>query len=179
MKRVKILEIIILIIIIISIGVIYKVAMTILDTPIEDSTSSEVTDYKKTKVYEYTISLSDVSKYPNSDYIDLNGSNTLIDVTSVDNYIQEYKEVITIKYNLPTSEYKDNLINYCNSYNEIEYSYQLTCEYSDIYTLVITNNYLLSKLSLTDIETPVSYNYRLDLYLSELDEKNIKYKQVQ
>lgn len=178
MKRIKILEIIILIVIIISIGVICEVSKIILSTPIEESTSSEVTDYKKTKVYEYSISLDDISSYPNSDYIDLDNSNILVDITSTDNYIQGYKETIVIKYNLPSSDYKNSLINYCNSYNEIEYAYQFTCEYSDIYTLNIINNYELGNDSIKEVEAPVSYNYRLDLYLSELDSKNIKYKQV-
>lgn len=111
-----------------------------------------------------------------------NEMNIITDeVETTPNYPDNWLDI----YNYPFEEFNNSsLTNFCNSYNEIESNYSLTCNKSK-YSLSIKNNYSISNTNSYIFNTknyevilPVKRGTKLTDYLKELSEKGISYKQV-
>lgn len=201
-KKIKFLEISILLIIIIAVLIIAKLATTFLNDKTNESTSYKTENYEQNKyiMYEKNITESYIYKIPYQDRIDNENSKYEYYIKSTDNIINGITEVITIKYieQSPIPEIteeeneeleepiilealnQDTIHNFCNSYNEIEYSYKFKCTY-DNNTLILKNEFLIPNDSLKENKKNITIelnNKRLDLYTKDLDSKNITYIKV-
>lgn len=185
-KKIKLLETIIFITILIALIVICILALTLSKNKIEVSNTNEIDNYSVTKLTKYSTSLDEITKYniPLSEYIDYENSKYQIYIQSTDNIITNHIELITLKYNEFPENFKDNIINYCNAYDEIEDRYKIICQFKNN-IMTIKNDYSINKISTPtiktksfEIDTPIPYNTKLNVYLNELDSLNIKYNEV-
>jgi len=178
-KKLKILEIIILSLIIISVFCIYLISKDFLSTTPNASTSNKVSNYVKEKKISYYVDISNVNKYNIPSPSNISTYSTFeIQVSALDNYIKTYTEIITIFYIndlLATSDSEgnitytntidqDTLKNYCNSFNEVEYYYQYTCTYSN--NKLLLNVYLNLDGLASSVNKP-SKDYDIDINLDD------------
>jgi len=186
-KKKLILELIILITIIISIVVIIFVYQELNSVTPKESTSNEITNYSENKYVKIEKKLDDITKFslPAKEWIANDISSYTYYITSTDNIINTISEIIIVVYNsnLETGEAlnKDQVTNFCNSYNDVNTDYQLKCTYSGN-TLTIYNIIFRYKIFTDSIKTkkytidlPMKKDSKLDEYLESLDNNNIKY----
>ena len=189
-KKNIIMELIILITIIASIFTIYYVYNELRNTVPTESESNIIKNYSKNRYIMIQKDLSELSKYeiPEPERIVNENSYYQYYITATDNYINTIDEVIEIAYDNNIEEVpldKDILINYCNSFNDINSSYKLTCNYQN-YTLKIKNTFYLNTIFTKEIKTKsftlnkdVSNDDLLDKYLEELEKKEISYQEIE
>lgn len=186
-KKIKILEIIILITILLTILTIIILSKKIISPNPTKSDSNLIENYSITKYTKYINNINNISTYnlPLSNYINYETSTYETYITSTDNIINYLTEKININYEEIPSEEKNKIINFCNEYDEIENKYQMQCQYTN-QKLIIKNNFNISQIYNTQLKTkkyninlPVIKNSNLNDYLNELKEKNIQYYEVQ
>lgn len=188
-KKNLIIEFIILITITISIGIIFYIYKQLSDIKPEESTTNEIPNYSLNKNVKIKKNLSDALttfNIPEQQFIIEDNSTYDFFIISTDNAINTISELITIEYDIYNSEFnKDNLTNFCNSYNDIESSYRLTCKFEDK-NIKISNFYYLNKIYTDKIKThkyefnfPVKNNDKLNEYLEELKKEQIQYEIVE
>lgn len=180
--KLKILEVIILLTIIISIIVIILFAKNALSTTPEVSTSNTIKNYSETKISKYSALIEESYIY-NIPYIELinptySSYNKFI--TSTDNIINTYTEKILLKYNQLLPEQETFIQNYCNTYDIIELEYKFQCSYKNN-TLSLSNQYNINLIDSQEIKNnhnititiPIKKNTRLNEYIEELNKNNI------
>lgn len=180
-KKIKLLETILLITIIISILVILLFVINALKEKPKDSQSNLIENYSVTKIHKYETDINLSLKYniPLSELIQQHGSSYIIYITSTDNYINTLNEKITIRYSSLDKEQESIVKNYCNSYDTIELQYKLQCTLTKE-TLILKNQFNLNKLNKNvithndlTITIPITKNTKLSDYLNDLKEINI------
>jgi hypothetical protein len=187
-KKLRLLEYLIIIVIIIAILVIYLAFTKLSKEKPLLSNSNEITNYKVTRYYEFNVSVEDAAAF-NIPYLDRtypDENSYLITLTSVDNYITEYREKISIKYAWDLSaEEKNQITNYCNSYDSIENLYSIRCSFKND-LLQINNLYFVSKLLSQDLEIkgrnvhiPVTRTTKTTDYLTNLASIGIEFRQLE
>ena len=201
-NKIKFLEISILITIVITLIIIALLAKTFLEEKTNESTSYKTENYEQNKYILYNKNITDAYSYkmPYQDRIDTETSTYKYYLKSTDNMINGIEERITIYYldEIPSPEEEleelenpeepieiepineDTIQNFCNSYNEIEYSYKFKCTYKNK-TLELINEFTIPMESLKENKKNISINIenrRLDLYLKELEKQNISYRTV-
>lgn len=184
--KIKLLEKIILVTIIISIIVILFFVIDALKIKPKDSESNLIENYSLTKIHKYNENINLSLKYniPISELIIQEGSSYTIYLTSTDNYINTITEKIIIKYSVLTPDEQTTIKNYCNSYDTIELQYKLQCTYNKE-TMILKNQFNLNKLNKNiithnnlTITLPIEKNTKLSDYLESLKELNIHPIQV-
>lgn len=185
-KSNKGIEIFILLIIILSIIAIVFASKKLLHDDTKLSDSNDVKNYSVTTYYKYTdnIENSYIYNIPNKELIRNEYSTYEKYLTSTDNIINTFTERIKISYSISTDEEENTITNFCNSYNEIESTYQLQCKKS-YHTIKITNIFFLDKLKSSNVQTkkydinlPVKKNTKTNKYLEEQNKKGISYTEV-
>ena len=188
-KKIKILEILILITIIISLGTIIWLTYTYFNNQVAESETNKIVDYSSSKITMYQPGLDKLSDYnlPYISNIDTENSYYKVFIKSTDNLITGYSEIMYIKY-IETIENEDftttkinisEIKNYCNSINLVEHDYVLSCKY-DNYTIFIKNDITLpvDLIKHKDIKLLFTKNQKLNEYLKELKEQEIQYQFV-
>lgn len=184
--KIKLLEKIILVTIIISIVVILFFVIDALKIKPKDSESNLIENYSLTKIHKYNENINLSLKYniPISELIIQEGSSYTIYLTSTDNYINTITEKIIIRYSTLTQDEQTTIKNYCNSYDTIELQYKLQCTYNKE-TIILKNQFNLNKLNKNiithnnlTITLPIEKNTKLSDYLENLKELNIHPIQV-
>ena len=184
--KIKLLEKIILVTIIISIIVILFFVIDALKIKPKDSESNLIENYSLTKIHKYNENINLSLKYniPISELIIQEGSSYTIYLTSTDNYINTITEKIIIRYSALTPDEQTAIKNYCNSYDTIELQYKLQCTYNKE-TMILKNQFNLNKLNKNiithnnlTITLPIEKNTKLSDYLESLKELNIHPIQV-
>ncbi len=186
-KKIKILEITILITIIISLIVVSFFAINILNKKPSLSKSNEIENYSTTRTINYKTSISDsyIYKIPYTELI--NNKNSTFDkyVISTDNTITTYKETIKIYYSNISEKQETIIKNFCNTYDIIELKYRFKCSYNNS-SLIIENQYNIDQIY-TDyiknnhnikINIPIKRNSRLNEYLDYLNKNKISYEEI-
>lgn len=204
-KKVKILEILILITIIISLVIVIWLTYSYFNNKITESTSSNIENYSYNKITLYEEDIDVLEKYnvPYIDNIDKDNSYYRIYIKSTDNYIKGYTEMIVLYYNESIIETNDieetsnieeaNEIDeityreidkkqikyYCNAHNLIEHGFVLSCKYDDNH-IVIRNDVTLPVILIKKNNLPILFeeNQKLNEYLKQLDEREIEHKTV-
>ena len=179
--KIKILEFLILITIIISVLAIANLAYQYIDNRINDSTSNKNENYSANKITTYSLNIEEVKNYkiPYYELINISESSYKRHIKSTDNYINGLEEEITIKYSPLEEGYNLNtIINFCNKFNEIENDYKFTCELENL-TLHIKNEFKIPISSIREskknIKIDIEENEKLSAYLKKLDDQNINY----
>ena len=110
--KIKILEFLILITIIISVLAIANLAYQYIDNRINDSTSNKNENYSANKITTYSLNIEEVKNYkiPYYELINISESSYKRHIKSTDNYINGLEEEITIKYNPLEEGYNLNTI---------------------------------------------------------------------
>jgi len=108
-KKVKILEILILITIIISLVIVIWLTYSYFNNKITESTSSNIENYSYNKITLYEEDIDVLEKYnvPYIDNIDKDNSYYRIYIKSTDNYIKGYTEIIVLYYKEAIEEIND------------------------------------------------------------------------
>ena len=192
-KKVKILEILILITIIISLVIVIWLTYSYFNNKVSESTSGNIENYSSDKITLYEEDIEVLKKYnvPYIENIDKENSYYKIYIKSTDNYIKGYTEIIVLYYNESIEEINDieeivfkeidkkQIKNYCNAHNLIEHGYVLSCKYEDNYIL-IENDITLPVDLIKKNNLPVLFeeDQKLNEYLKELDEREIPHKIV-
>ncbi len=190
MKKKKniILEIIILITIIASIFTIYYAYNELKNTSPNTSDSKYIENYSKNRYIKIKKDIESLSIYeiPEMEKIITEACKYDYFITATDNYINTIDERITVVFNQELEEpiNNDELINFCNSYDEINSNYKLTCSYRN-YTLTINNTFYLKNIFNDEIKTKkytiskdIKYEDKLDEYLENLEKKEIEFQDV-
>ena len=186
-KKIKLLEISIILVIIISIITILLLFNKISKERTTISDSDKIQNYKLTKYFTHLDSIDKAAVYniPYFDRIDREYSFLKVTITSIDNYINDYRENIAIYYFDLTDEEKTNITNYCNAYDKIEDIYSVRCSFEDL-KLEINNLYHISKITTdsltinnTKIVLPVKRTDKTNIYLEYLTNNNIEYEQLE
>lgn len=186
-KKLRLLEYLIIIVILASILVIYLVFTKLSKEKPVLSKTDNVVNYKVTRYYEFNLTIDGAAPY-NIPYLERlipEESSYLITLTSVDNYITEYREKIEIQYSWDLTDGEKNLItNYCNSYDRIENQYSIRCIYKKN-KLQINNLYYVSKLLTKDlviegmsIHIPVDRTTKTTDYLTNLASIGIEFREL-
>jgi len=188
MKKNIIIEVIVLITIIASIFIIYYIYKKLSDVVPPSSDSYKIVNYSKDKTIKYKKDLTEAFFYnfPETDKIIYESSSFEYYITATDNLINTITEVITLDYDTTNSEInKDQIINFCNSYDDIKSNYILKCTKQDN-RLTIKNTYYLSKNYQETIKTrkynisiPIKNGTKLDEYIEELNKSKIKFDYIQ
>lgn len=180
--KIKILEFLILITIIISVLAIANLAYQYIDNRINDSTSNKNENYSANKITTYSLNIEEVKNYkiPYYELINISESSYKRHIKSTDNYINGLEEEITIKYSPLEEGYNLNtIINFCNKFNEIENDYKFTCELENL-TLHIKNEFKIPISSIREskknIKIDIEENEKLSAYLKKLEDQNINYQ---
>ena len=180
--KIKILEFLILITIIISVLAIANLAYQYIDNRINDSTSNKNENYSANKITTYSLNIEEVKNYkiPYYELINISESSYKRHIKSIDNYINGLEEEITIKYYPLEEGYNLNtIINFCNKFNEIENDYKFTCELENL-TLHIKNEFKIPISSIREskknIKIDIEENEKLSAYLKKLEDQNINYQ---
>ena len=188
MKKKKniIVELIVLITIFASLFIVYYIYKELNDIKPKESDTSSVQNYSQTKIIKIEKDLNDAIttlNIPDLDSIvegDLDNRYDFF-ITATDNKINTISEIIVIQYN---TQNKDNITNFCNSYNDIESAYILKC--NEKYLIVtIKNTYHLDKIYTNTIQTknyefkfPIKNGDKLNEYLDEITKEGITYEEV-
>ena len=188
MKKKKniIVELIVLITIFASLFIVYYIYKELNDIKPKESDTSSVQNYSQTKIIKIEKDLNDAIttlNIPDLDSIvegDLDNRYDFF-ITATDNKINTISEIIVIQYN---TQNKDNITNFCNSYNDIESAYILKC--NEKYLIVtIKNTYHLDKIYTDTIQTknyefkfPIKNGDKLNEYLDEITKEGITYEEV-
>ncbi len=188
-KKIKILEILILITIIISLGTIIWLTYTYFNNQVAESETNAITDYSYSKITMYQPGLDKLNDYnlPYINNIDTEKSYYKVFIKSTDNLITGYSEIIYIKY-IDSIENEDfttteidikEIKKYCNSINLVEHDYVLSCKYDDN-TIYIKNdiNLPVDLIKHKDIKLLFTKNQKLNEYLKELEGQEIPYQIV-
>lgn len=185
-KKIKVLELIILfIIIVIVIIILYLANLTINNKP-QPSNTTDIKNYSVTKYTTYTNDPTNISIYnpPLREYINYQNSSYDIYIISTDNIITDITEKITINYNEYPIEEENNIINFCNNYDEIENKYRLQCQRYNR-RIILSNNFNINAIRTDTVKTkeyniklPLTYNTKLNDYLNTLKKNNIQYYEV-
>ena len=188
------LEIVILITIIASIFTIYYIYKQLSNITPENSNSKDIINYSKNRKHKIqkNISETEIYKIPLKENIIEEDSTYDYYINSTDKLITSFNEEIVIYYH-PFENRDENsakridetiLINYCNSFDDINSDYTLKCTYKN-YKLIITTNYELKNVNSKEIKTkkftiPVNLKYedKLDELLKSFDEQGIKYQEI-
>ena len=180
--KIKLLEFLILITIILSVLAIGNLAYHYLDNRINDSTSNKNENYSDNKITTYSLNIEEVKNYkvPYYELINTSDSSYKRHIKSTDNYINGLEEEITIKYEPLGEGYNRNtLVNFCNKFNEIENDYKFTCELENL-TLHIKNEFKIPISSIREskknITIDIEENEKLSSYLKKLDDQKINYQ---
>lgn len=185
-KKIKIIERIIFLTIILTIIVILCLAKKIFENDPIKSDTNNIKNYSMTKYTKYTEDINKISTYniPLSEYINQQTSSYTIFITSTDNIITNLTEKIKIYFNQVPEENKNDLINFCNAYDEIENKYRLQCKYENN-RMVLTNTYNIENIHSQNITTknyeivlPIDTNTKLSDYIEVLDNQNIQHEEV-
>lgn len=189
MKKAKhlILEIIILVAITASLIGVYFVYKGLNEIKPEDSTTYETKNYSADKhiVIKKDIAELEVYNIPELDKVVNSYCKYNYFITATDNYINTITEIISIKYDTANPEFNPNpVINYCNSYDEIENNYQLDCTYNN-YSIDIKNIYYLNenynetiKTKKFTIKPSIKNQDKLSELIEKLEKEEIEYKYV-
>ena len=182
--KIKLLEFLILVTIIISVLAIANLAYHFVNNQVNDSTSNKTENYSANKITLYYLKIEEIKNYnvPYYELINTNESTYERYIKSTDNYINGLDEIITIKYNsLPEGYSINTLKNYCNKFNEIENDYKFTCELNNL-TMNIKNEFKIPISSIREskknIQIDIEENEKLSVYLNKLDKQNISYNTV-
>lgn len=186
-KKLKILEIIILITIIISLIVIILFALNTLFIEPKQSTSNEIIDYSQTRIHKYSsnITLASIYKIPYPELINTEKSIYNKYITSTDNLITTFTEKITIIYDVLQPEQETIIKNFCNTYDSIELEYKFQCTYGTN-MLSISNIYKVDRINSETIKNnhniilniPIKKDTLLNEYLETLNKNNIIVNEV-
>ena len=187
-KKLRLLESLIIVVIIISIIVIYLVFTKMSKEKPLLSNSEEVVNYKLTKHYAFNPSFDGIAIYniPYLDRVIYENSFYEVILTSVDNYVSEYRENIELQYVWElTPEEKSLITNYCNSYDHIENLYSIRCKFKNN-KIQINNLYFISKLLSQDltidnktIHIPIDRKTKTSDYLNNIIQSGIEYRQLE
>lgn len=111
--------------------------------------------------YDCKKSFNKVENYnlPYQELIDINTFSYITSYINKDYKVSSVSEKITIKYNTLTPEQIEGVNKFCNSYNSINDSYQLTCEFTNN-NLVFLNNFDLKKM---DSSSVIQNEIKIDL----------------
>lgn len=185
-KKIKIIEGIIFLTIIITIVIILCLAKEVLKNTPQESNTNDIKNYSVTKYTKYIEDINKITTYkiPLTEYIDYQNSTYVVFITSTDNIITDLTEKITISFNQIPEESQNSLINFCNSYDEIENKYRLQCKLENK-RILLTNRYNIASIQNKKITTknyeivlPVETNTKLTNYIEILDNQNIQYYEV-
>lgn len=175
MKKQKKMEITILLLLLIILVVVSSFTYQIISTyKVKDSESKKTESYVKNKSYDFSKNFGD---FPNINIlyienIDGFSSRVNCNIKSQDNIIQNYSEHLELHYFISEEEMRNNLVNFCNSYNVVKNVYSKLCTFSnDI--MVIDNDYNIKILDQTkdDLKIDISKDTRLSDYINYLETK--------
>ncbi len=185
-KKNLIVELIVLITIFVSLFIVYYIYKELNDIKPKESDTSSIQNYSQTKIIKIEKDFNDaltIFNIPETDFIVGDNKDNKYDffITATDNKINTITERITVLYKIQN---KDNITNFCNSYNDIESAYILKCNEKDL-ILTIENTYHLDKIYTNTIKTknyefkfPIKKDDKLNEYLEELKKEEIKYEEV-
>ncbi len=185
-KKIKILEILILIIIIITIITIGIIFYSFINNPSKLSESHKIKDYKITKYYKASLSPTEAKIYniPNSNYITYESSTFTSYLIATDGIIDSIIEDISLNYIELPQDKKNELINYCNAYDEIKSGIKMKCTINKDF-LNLNNEYQISKLFTNEIKTnyisfklQLEYNEKVAPYIEKKDKEGILYREI-
>ncbi len=199
-KKIKTLELLIMITIILSLAIISTLAYKYLHNDVNQSTTYKVIDYSANKITKYKKDLEESYIYniPYQEYINKEHSYYNIFVKSTDNIINGLVEIIVINYyeELPIEESTEEteveeiqpinintkrIKTYCDSFNEIEYDYTYSCTYENN-TLTIRNDFKIPITTMNKSKKEKTWNIeegtKLSDYIKELEQNNIDYQFV-
>lgn len=185
-NKIKLLEIIILLIIIILIVIIGIILYTVLNKNPKLSNSNEVKNYSITRHYKAILPIDDAYIYqiPYPETITIELSKYTSYIIATDNVIDSIIEEISLNYIELPQEKRNDLINYCNGYDEVKSGLLMKCKINGDF-LILSNEFHIYKLYTNIIETnkmtitlPIGYNEKITDYIEKKSKEGVLYSEI-